>query len=144
VEADRILAYVSRSAKLITALPVVIVAAWMATRREGPWTLIRLLGLLLILLGLGLLTAARIQLEKESSRQAGLVTRGLYSRVRHPIYVFSFVAFAGLLLYLNEPRGILPLLLMGLFPFHLARREEQVLEALYGDQYRRYKQRTWF
>lgn len=128
----------------MTALPIVIVAAWMATRGEGPWTLTRFLGLLLILLGLAFLTLARIQLEKESSRRAGLVTRGLYSRIRHPIYLFSVVAFAGLLLYLDQPLGLLFLLLLGLFPFYLARREEQQLEALFGDQYRRYKQQTWF
>ena len=89
-----------------------------------------------------ILTLARIQFE--SSKQPRLVTWGVYSRIRHPIYLFSFVAFAGLLLYLNEPRGILLLLLMGLFPFRLARREEQHLEVLYGDQYRRYKHQTWF
>ena len=133
---------VSLSAKLIAALPVVMVAACMATRREGPWTLLRLLGLLLILVGLGFLTLARIQFE--SFEHPRLVTRGVYSRIRHPLYLFSFVAFAGLLLYLNELPGILLLLLMGFVPFRLARREEQDLEALYGDQYRRYKQRTWF
>jgi len=135
---------VSLSAKLITALPVVMVAAWMATRREGPWTLMRLLGLLLILVGLGLLTLGRIQFEKESSQQSGLVTRGVYRRIRHPIYMFSFVAFAGLLLYLNEPQGVPLLLPIQLVLFHRARREEQELEALYGDQYCRYKQQTWF
>ncbi len=46
------------------ALPVVMVAAGMATRREGPWTLMRLLGLLLIMVGLGFYTLARIQLAK--------------------------------------------------------------------------------
>src|SRR5208337_4851939 len=125
------------SAKLITALPVVMVAAWMATRREGPWTLMRLLGLSLIVVGLGLLTLARIQFEKGFSKQPGLVTRGVYSRVRHPIYLFSFVAFAGLLLYLNKLLGILPLLAIQLVLFHRARREDQELAALYGDQYRR-------
>jgi protein-S-isoprenylcysteine O-methyltransferase Ste14 len=134
----------SLSAKLITALPVVMVAALMATRREGPWTLMRLLGLVLILVGLGLLTLARIQFEKDCSKQPGLVTRGVYSRLRHPIYLFSSVAFAGLLLYLNELRGILLLLPIQLVLFHLARREEQELEAVYGHQYRRYKQQTWF
>ncbi len=134
--------HLNLSAKLITALPVVMVVAWMATRREGPWTLLRILGLLLILVGLGFLTLARIQFE--SSKQPRLVTWGVYSRIRHPIYLFSFVAFAGLLLYLNELRGILLLVLMGFLPFRLARREEQDLEALYGDQYRRYKQQTWF
>ena len=70
----------------------------------------RLLGLVLILVGLGVLTLARIQFEKESSKQSGLVTRGVYSRIRHPIYLFSSIAFVGLLLYLNELRGILLLL----------------------------------
>jgi len=134
--------HVSLSAKLIGALPIVVVAVWMATRREGPWTLMRLAGLVLILVGLGLATLARIQLE--SSKRTGLLTRGMYSRIRHPMYLFYFVAFAGLLLYLNEVGGIPLLLLLGVFPFRLARREEQDLEALYGEQYRRYKQQTWF
>ncbi len=134
----------SLSAKLVTVLPVVMVAAWMATRWDRPWTPTRLLGLLIILVGLGLLTVARIQFEKGFSRQPGLVTRGIYSRVRHPIYLFSFVAFTGLLLYLNEVQGLLGLLLIQLVQFHRARREEQELEALYGDQYRRYRQQTWF
>lgn len=104
----------------------------------------RLLGLVLILVGLGVLTLARIQFEKESSKQSGLVTRGVYSRIRHPIYLFSSIAFVGLLLYLNELRGILLLLPIQLVLSRLARREEQQLEALYGDQYRRYQQQTWF
>jgi protein-S-isoprenylcysteine O-methyltransferase Ste14 len=132
------------SAKLITALPVVMVAAWMATQTEGPWTLMRLLGLLLILIGLGLLTLARFQFEKEFSKHPGVVTRGMYSRVRHPIYMFSFIAFAGLMLYLNELRGILLLLPILLVQLYRARREEQELEVLYGEHYRRYKQQTWF
>ena len=132
----------SLPAKLIGALPIVVVAAWMATRREGPWTLMRLAGLVLILVGLGLATLARIQLE--SSKRTGLLTRGIYSSIRHPMYLFYFVAFAGLLLYLNELGGIPLLLLLGIFPFRLARREEQDLEALYGEQYRRYKRQTWF
>ena len=138
------LSYMSLSAKLITALPVVMVAAWMTTRMEGPWTMVRLLGLLLILVGLGVLILARIQFEKESSKQPGLVTRGVYSRIRHPIYLFSSIAFVGLLLYLNELQGILLLLPIQLILFCRARREEQELAALYGDQYGRYKQQTWF
>jgi protein-S-isoprenylcysteine O-methyltransferase Ste14 len=128
------------SAKVITVLPVIMVAGWMATRREGPWTLMRILGLLLIMVGLGFLTLARCQLE----RQPGLVTRGLYRHLRHPIYVFSMVAFAGLLFYLNEPRGIPLLLVMGFFPVWLGRREERDMEAIYGDRYRRYRRHTWF
>ncbi len=135
---------VSVSAKLITALPVVMVAAWMATQREGPWTFARLLGLVLILVGLGVLTLARIQFERELSKHDGLVTHGVYRRLRHPIYIFSTVTFAGLLLYLGEPLGLLGLLPFQVVLFLLARREERILEAHYGQQYRSYKQKTWF
>lgn len=131
-------------AKLITALPVIMVAAWMATRWEAPCTPTRLLGLALILVGLTFLTTARIQFERQCTRQPGLVTRGVYSRVRHPIYVFSFVAFTGLLLYLNQLWGVLALLPFQLVLQHLAHREDKELETLYGDQYLRYRRQTWF
>lgn len=121
-----------------------MVITLMVTRGQGPWTPMRLVGLLLILVGLGALTLARIQFEKESFGQSGLVTRGIYSHIRHPIYLFSSMAFVGLLLYLNELLGVLLLLPVELILFHVARREEQELERLYGDQYRRYKQQTWF
>ncbi len=134
----------SAAAKLVTALPIAMIAAWMATRKPGPWTWVRVLGLVLILIGLGLVTLARIQFEREYSKHPGLVTRGVYGRLRHPIYLFSSVAFAGLLLYLNEPLGILGLLGIQFALVRLARREEQQLEALYGQQYRQYKQQTWF
>ncbi len=130
-------------AKLITVLPVVMIAFWMVLRREGPWNLMRFLSVLLILVALVVLVLARIQFEKESTKH-GLVTRGVYSRIRHPVYVFSSLAFLGLLLYLSMPEGIPLLLPIELVLFHRARREEQNLEALYGEQYRRYKQQTWF
>jgi protein-S-isoprenylcysteine O-methyltransferase Ste14 len=130
--------------KWITALPIAMIAAWMATRTEGPWSFVRVLGLVLILIGLGMTTVARIQFEREYSKNAGLVTTGIYGLFRHPIYMFSGIAFAGLLLYLNEPLGVLGLLPIQFVLFYLARREEQQLEALCGQQYRQYKQQTWF
>jgi protein-S-isoprenylcysteine O-methyltransferase Ste14 len=120
-----------------------MIAGWMATRSEGPWDVMRLLSLLLIVAALGGLVVARIQFEKGSTH-SGLVTRGVYSRIRHPVYLFSLFAFLGLLLYLHEPEGILLLLPIQLVLFRRARREEQELAALYGDQYHRYKQQTWF
>ncbi len=130
--------------KLITALPIGMVAAWMATRTDGTWTPTRYIGLFLILAGLGWLTAARIQLETARSKQIPLATHGLYRRVRHPIYLSSFVAFAGLLLYLDKAWGVPFLLPIHLVHSHLVHREERELEACYGERYRQYKQRTWF
>jgi len=130
-------------AKLITALPIVMVASWMATRREGPWTPIRLLGLALILVGLTLLTIARIQYERQLTRQPGFVSTGVYRRIRHPIYIFSFLAFTGLMLYLDQVWGILAMLPFQPLLQYLADREEKELETLYGEEYLRYRQQTW-
>jgi protein-S-isoprenylcysteine O-methyltransferase Ste14 len=136
-------AFVTVSAKLITALPVVMIAGWMAMRREGPWDLMRFLSLVLVAAALVGLVVARIQFEKECPH-SGLVTRGVYSRIRHPVYLFSLFAFLGLLLYLHEPEGIVLLLPVELVLFYRARREEQELAALYGDKYQCYRQQTWF
>jgi len=135
---------VSLSTKLVTALPVVLVGGWMMARGEIPWSLIQHIGLLLIVVGLSLLTLARLQFEKYGSAYPGLVTQGVYRRVRHPMYVSSSVAFAGLLLYLNEPLGVVLMLPIQVFLFYLAKREEHELEAMFGQHYRAYKQKTWF
>jgi len=130
-------------AKLITALPVVMVAGWMATRREGPWTPIRLLGLALILVSLILLTVARIQHERQVVRQSGFLNTGIYRRIRHPIYIFSFLAFSGLMLFLDQVWGILAMLPFQPLLQHMANREERALEARYGEDYLQYKRQTW-
>ena len=73
-----------------------------------------------------------------------LVTTGLYSRIRHPVYVFGTAASLSSLLALQ----IWPVLAIGvaLVPLTLVRahREQKVLEAAFGDRYRRYSEQTWF
>jgi protein-S-isoprenylcysteine O-methyltransferase Ste14 len=73
-----------------------------------------------------------------------LVTRGVYSRIRHPIYVFGLGACIGLMVFLGRP--LLWLILAVTIPIQCirARREERVLEAAFGEEYRAYKARTWF
>jgi protein-S-isoprenylcysteine O-methyltransferase Ste14 len=75
----------------------------------------------------------------------GLVTTGIYSKIRNPIYVFGLLLFAGIVLYLAAPWWWLfflaPIILVQLWR---ARNEARVLEAKFGDSYRRYRARTWF
>jgi protein-S-isoprenylcysteine O-methyltransferase Ste14 len=72
------------------------------------------------------------------------VTSGLYSKVRHPVYVFGTVASLSTLLTLQ----IWPLLALGVALIPITwlrmRREERVLGAAFGEQYERYRERTWF
>jgi len=72
-----------------------------------------------------------------------LITAGVYNRVRHPMYAAFFLwAIAQALLLPNWIAGFAGLLGFGtLFVFRV-RREEQMMEATFGDGYRTYAART--
>ena len=111
------------------------------------WTPVRILGMGLMLAGFLLWTIARFQLGasfavKAEARQ--LVTRGLYSKIRNPIYVFGSWVVAGGILAFGKPTWLL--IFVVLIPLQLWRagKESAVLEAAFGEEYRTYKAGTWF
>jgi protein-S-isoprenylcysteine O-methyltransferase Ste14 len=73
-----------------------------------------------------------------------LVTTGVYSRVRHPMYAaFWLWALAQALLLPNWVAGPAGLVGFGtLFCFRIGREERLLLET-FGDEYRRYAERTY-
>ncbi|MGA8010947.1 MAG: methyltransferase, partial [Candidatus Acidiferrales bacterium] len=74
-----------------------------------PWTPMRIAGLVIGLPSALLLALARFQLGESFSVRAkaqSLVTHGLYSRIRNPIYVFGGLAVAGGFLYFNQPLAL--------------------------------------
>jgi protein-S-isoprenylcysteine O-methyltransferase Ste14 len=72
------------------------------------------------------------------------VTRGLYSKLRHPIYVFGSLAYIGALLALLGWSGLIICLVLVLIQVGRARREERVLAEAFGPEYAAYRSRTWF
>jgi protein-S-isoprenylcysteine O-methyltransferase Ste14 len=115
--------------------------------RGEPWGPMRIAGACMMVFGLLTWALARFQLGAAFSVTAKvsvLVTHGLYSRIRNPIYVFGSVMIAGLMLFFLKPEGLL--LFLALIPMQVvrARKESAVLEAAFGDQYREYKRKTWF
>jgi protein-S-isoprenylcysteine O-methyltransferase Ste14 len=113
----------------------------------GPWNLQRVAGAVLLVAGMALVFAARLQLGASFSilpRAKQLVTRGLYSRIRNRIYVFGTMAIAGMLLILQRPRLWLALMALVGVQIVRARREAEVLESKFGDEYRSYRKQTWF
>lgn len=112
-----------------------------------PLTYVQEFGLALAIAAFFLWATARAQLGKSfsvSPRAKGLVTRGIYSRIRNPIYTFGMLWIVGLILAVAHPLWLLILLV--LIPMQLvrARREAQVLEAKFGEEYRAYRAKTWF
>jgi protein-S-isoprenylcysteine O-methyltransferase Ste14 len=113
----------------------------------GPRTTIRYLGLALAIGGFVCWVVARIQLGKSFSIQAKateLVTHGIYSKIRNPVYVFGTVFIVGMILWFDRPIYFLVLLIIIPMQILRARKEAQVLEAKFGDAYREYRSKTWF
>lgn len=115
--------------------------------QRGPWDAQRDLGMALILIGLLGIAIARFQLGGSFSivpQARQLVTHGLYSRIRNPIYFFGTILFAGLIIFLHRPILWILFVVMVILQMIRARREAQVLEAAFGDAYREYRRKTWF
>jgi len=111
-----------------------------------PWSPLRIAGAVIAFASLSLIVVARIQLGRSFSVRAKatrLVTTGLYARIRNPIYIFGCFFFLGLAMFL--PAWWLLLLLILVIPMQIvrSRREAAVLEATFGEEYRRYRRGTW-
>jgi protein-S-isoprenylcysteine O-methyltransferase Ste14 len=107
----------------------------------------RVTGVCMLAGGLLLWALARIQLGRSfsiSAKATALVTNGLYSRIRNPIYVFGSVVIAGVCLYFQRPIYLLVFLILMPLQVVRARKEAAVLEAAFGQSYREYRAKTWF
>ena len=106
-----------------------------------------IIGIGMAIFGFALWVMARIQLGESFSVTAqakALVTTGLYSKIRHPIYFFAGIAFLGLFIAWGK---LIPLVVfLVLYPMQILRikKEEAVLEQEFGEEYRRYQESTWF
>jgi len=90
--------------------------------RQQPWTALRIAGAITAVFGYVLFIVARLQLGSSfsvSPQAKGLVTHGLYSKIRNPI-------------------GML------LMQVIRSRREAKVLTERFGQAYLDYRHQTWF
>ncbi len=129
---------------VLALLAIIVLGVYYGSQ---PWTPMRVAGVVIGLPSLALLVLARIELGGSFSvrpKAQMLVTHGLYSRIRNPIYVFGGLAVAGFFLYINQPFALSLFVVLIPLQIYRARQEEKVLETRFGDEYRQYKSRTWF
>lgn len=118
----------------ILALPRVVLPFWLAL---GTLALVAG-GTLATIVALAFLGRA-FSILPEARR---LVTRGPYGVIRHPVYLFELVTFAGIMLQHAQPWAFILFVLQGMLQFARIGYEEEVLGAVFPD-YAGYARRTW-
>ncbi len=139
----------SRHFYVFTVVQIVVVCAllWFVFTLPGAWDLQRSTGSVLLIAGVCGIAVARYQLGKSFAIRAEahhLVTHGIYSKIRNPIYVFGTVLVAGFVLIIHRPMLWLLVLAIIVMQTFRAKNEGRVLEAAFGDAYREYRRKTWF
>jgi len=104
---------------------------------------LRWIGFAMVILGAGLAVGALVQL-KGVENVRHLVTTGLFSKIRHPMYTGFLCWIVGWSMYF----GALTSFIFGVIAvfniLYWRRLEEEALELQHGESYRIYRKRAWF
>ena len=111
-----------------------------ATLLLGPWAAGLLMGLggVLIIAGVALVVSGWRSIHAAT----GLVTNGIYAKIRHPQYAGLAITIAGALIQWPTLLTLVMAPVLLLTYARLARKEEQELEARFGEAYRAHRERV--
>ena len=135
---SRIIRYID--AFILTAFAVFVV--WQRDYGVRFW-----IGMTIAAIGMFLWGLARVQLGSSfsvSAQARKLVTTGLYSKFRNPVYLFGGIGYVGLFIALGNWPALALFVVLYSLQISRVKREQKVLEAAFGEQYRRYRASTWF
>jgi len=135
-----------RKAALVTIV-LLLAASALLIIRQGTHQQCLLASLALIIIGVPLLLLSRYQLGKAFSvapKATTLITRGLFSRIPHPMYVFLDLALLGVLIGMRLQWLVSVWLGIVAIQSWQSGREAKVLENAFGNEYRNYRRHTWW
>ncbi len=78
----------------------------------------------------------------EYTEQPRMISTGLFSFVRHPVYLGALLVYIGLLAFLLSPLALLVFIAVFFLYDWLAQDEEARMLKLFGQQYEAYRQQT--
>jgi protein-S-isoprenylcysteine O-methyltransferase Ste14 len=108
-----------------------------------PPAIVRRVAFGLVLLGFVLAIGSFFQLRGVENIDR-LVSSGLYSKVRHPMYAGFILWIIGWVVYQGAAASAVPGLAGILSILYWQRLEEALLELQYGETYKQYRTKTWF
>lgn len=132
---------------MLQIVMVLAVLSFIVFLMPGAWNGRRSVGFTLMIIGAILLFTARFQLGNSfavTAQARELVTQGLYSKIRNPIYVFSSLVVLGFFIIIGKPYLLTIFALLVAMQTFRAHKESRVLEAKFGEKYREYRRHTWF
>ena len=131
---------------LILSVVVVLPLVVMRLLSKFPHDLMTYIGIGLIIPSFVLLLIAFYQLGSSfavTPQAKELVTRGLYAKIRHPMYVFAMLLFLGFAMVVRDVISYVFCAFALVNAIWRVRRENHVLEEKFGDAYRAYRDRAW-
>jgi len=104
--------------------------------------LVRYVGLALFIIGVSLFILSHIKL-KGFEDKGHLVTEGIYSKIRNPMYLGFILWIIGLPIFMQSTATLASCVIWIAFFMYWKMLEEKELEEKY-QEYQEYKKRTWF
>jgi len=104
---------------------------------------LRYTGLAIFIIGVSFFIIAHMNLMGGERQGQGLATKGLYSRLRHPMYYGFILWVLGLPIFMNSLFSLASVLIWMPQFLYWGISEEKELEAKHAE-YKEYKKKTWF
>ena len=133
---------------IIFSVMMLIWASWFVMIPLDPWRLelpgtIRWLGIAVFILGLILAFGALFKLKGVENIEF-LATTGIFSRIRHPMYMGFILWILGWALYHGAIFSMIPGIIGIANILYWRNLEDSEMKARYGQTYTTYSNRTWF